>query len=122
MTVPRVDPQFKQGQTVHRSQEIVRKSERQKNIKSEKQKDRNTYPSWFFFAKSWKNVILCDISAITVIFLGVRGEGFFFFFQTLLSLKLLLRFTNKKIRFYHISNDFFNIPGGRTKTRKKSDC
>ena len=28
----------------------------------------------------------------------------------------------KKIRFYHISNDFCNIPGGGPKTRKKSNC
>ena len=41
-----------------------------------------------------------------------------FFFQTLLSLKLLLRKLTKKIRFYHISNDFCNIPGGGPKTRK----
>ena len=52
-------------------------------------------------------------------FFGGKGwRIFFFFFQTLLSLKLLLRFTNKKIRFYHISNDFCNIPGGGPKTRK----
>ena len=45
-----------------------------------------------------------------------------FFFQPLLSLKLWLRYTNKKIRFYHISNDFCNISGGGPKTRKKSNC
>ena len=41
-TVPRVDPQLKQGQTAHRSQEIVRKSESQKDRKSKKQKVRKT--------------------------------------------------------------------------------
>ena len=56
-------------------------------------------------------------------FLGGKGwRNFFFFFQTLLSPKLLWRLNNTIISFYHISNDFCHFPRGGTKTRKKSKC
>ena len=54
-------------------------------------------------------------------FWGWRDGGFFFcFFKILLFQKLLLRFNNKNISIYHISNDFYNFPRGGTKTPKKS--
>ena len=77
-------------------------------------------PSWCFFGLKLKNRNFWWFFCKHGHFWGWRGWGIFFcFFPIFLFQKLLLRFNNKKICIYHLSNDILQFSTRWSKNTKK---